>query len=64
MREAELWERLHAALGASYAPVWAEQVVVASLGERTVVEALRAGIPCKAIWRAVWATLELPPRDR
>ncbi|MDR1807012.1 MAG: DUF3046 domain-containing protein [Propionibacteriaceae bacterium] len=64
MREQELWARLNAALGAGYAPAWAEQVVLADLGGRTVLEALAAGLPCKRIWRAVWAQLELGPAER
>lgn len=43
-----------------YSRVWADQVVLADLGGRTVVEALAAGLPCKRIWRVVWAQLELP----
>lgn len=64
MREAELWQRLEAHLGAGYARVWAEQVVLADLGGRTVQEALASGFACKGIWRAVWAHLELPARYR
>lgn len=64
VREAELWQRLDTHLGPGYSRVWAEQIVLASLGGRTVVEALRAGIACKTIWRAVWAQLELPASQR
>ncbi len=64
MREAELWQRLEAHLGSAYALVWAEQVALAELGGRTVREALAANLPCKSIWRAVWAQLELPACDR
>jgi len=64
MREAELWARLNAALGDSYAPAWAEQVVLRDLGGRTVLEALAAGLPCKAIWRAAWQQLELDAKYR
>ncbi len=60
MREVELWARLEEVLGAGYARVWAENTVLADLGSRTVDQALAAGIPCKSIWRAVWAQLELP----
>lgn len=60
MREAELWARLGAALSADYAQTWAHHVVLADLGGRTVAEALAAGLPCKTIWRAAWAQLELP----
>jgi len=60
MREAELWARLEAALGPAYAHAWADLVVMADLGGRTVSEAIAAGVNCKAIWRAAWAQLELP----
>ena len=55
---------MQVALGASYYRSWAEQQVLADLGGRTVVEALDAGEPPKAVWLAVWRTLDLPDRDR
>lgn len=64
MRHTELWARLHEALGPAYAAVWADQHVLGSLGERTVNEALASGEQPKAVWRAVWAELELPARER
>jgi hypothetical protein len=64
MREVQLWQRLEQALGVSYAHAWAEHVVMSDIGGRTVVEALAAGVPCKQIWRAAWAQLELPDSDR
>lgn len=64
MREAELWRRLQAHLGAGYCKVWSEQTALAELGGRTVVEALAAGVECKSIWRAVWGQLELPAREK
>ncbi len=64
MREAELWARLREHLGARYAPTWADTVVLADLAGRTVSEALRDGVDCKVIWRAVWVCLELPLRHR
>ncbi len=60
VREVELWQRMGEVLPGGYAPVWAEQVVLADLGGRTVREALGVGLPCKRIWRAVWRQLELP----
>ena len=64
MKETELWQRLEAALGTGYYRVWAAEFSLAELGNRTVVQALADGVPSKVIWRAVWAALELPPRDR
>jgi hypothetical protein len=37
---------------------------MAELGGRTAEQALEAGIPPKQVWRAVWAALELPAKDR
>lgn len=59
VREVELWLRMGTVLPSGYAAVWADQVVLADLGGRTVREALEAGMPCKRIWRAVWLHLEL-----
>ncbi len=64
MRETEFWERMTAHLGVGYAGVWAAQHNLSALGDKTVDEALAAGVPPKAIWRAVWAALELPERER
>ena len=64
MREAELWSRLAKVLPEGYSRVWADQVVLADLSGRTVSEALTAGVPCKVIWRAAWAHLELPQTMR
>ena len=64
MRHTEFWARMEAALGPTYARTWARQHVLSALGERTASEALAAGEAPKVVWRAVWAELELPPRDR
>jgi hypothetical protein len=64
VRHTEFWVRLDQALGPAYSRTWARQHVLGALGERTVVEALDAGEPPKQVWRAVWAELELPARDR
>ena len=64
MKETELWSRMQQHLGGVYARVWATEYSLADLRGRTVMEALADGVPCKTIWRAVWAALELPLRDR
>lgn len=64
MRHSELWERLERHLGRGYARVWADTQVLRGLSGRTVLEALAAGEEPKAVWRAVHAALELPPRER
>ena len=64
MRHTECWERMNAALDRAYARTWGEQHVIRALDGRTVVEALGDGEPPKTVWRAVWAELGLPARDR
>lgn len=64
MRHTEFWSRMEQALGPAYARSWAEMHVLRDLGGRTVREALEHGEPPKLVWRAVWAELGLPARDR
>jgi hypothetical protein len=55
---------MDAALGESYARVWADQFVMGELGGRTVSQALAAGVPAKQVWAAVWRALDLPASER
>jgi hypothetical protein len=64
VRHTEFWARMDDALGPAYSRVWAEQHVLRELGGRTVREALADGEQPKVVWRAVWAALELPARER
>jgi hypothetical protein len=64
VKETELWRRLNEHLGESYARVWAAEQNLTALGSRTVLQALAEGEPTKTVWRAVWAALELPERER
>jgi hypothetical protein len=64
VRHTEFWARMEAELGASYAPVWAQQQVIAGLGGRTVDAALAAGVPPKQVWWAVAEVLGVPELQR
>ena len=64
MRHTEFWARMEAALGASYARVWARQQVLGGLDGRTVDEALADGVQPKVVWRAVCEALALPESQR
>ncbi|NYG56154.1 DUF3046 domain-containing protein [Nocardioides perillae] len=64
MRLTEFWSRMEAALGDGYARYWASAHVLGELGDRTVEEALGAGVPAKDVWRAVWRELDLPAKER
>jgi hypothetical protein len=64
MRHTEFWARMELVLGPSYARVWSRQQVLSALDGRTVDEALQAGEPPKAVWRAVADALSLPESQR
>lgn len=64
MREAELRSKLAHHLGQAYSLVWADTMVIGQLEHRTVAQALAAGLPCRRIWLAAWAALELPDSER
>jgi hypothetical protein len=64
MNETELWRRMQQHLGVGYYRVWAAEFNLATLSNRTVIQALRDGVDNKTVWRAVWTALELPARER
>jgi hypothetical protein len=64
VRHTEFWARLDHHLGVAYSRTWADQQVIGDLGQRTVIEALAAGMPPKAVWAAVWQYLRLPASER
>lgn len=64
MRHTEFWDRMDQALGPAYARSWASLYVITELQGRTAEQALAAGVAPKEVWRAVWAVLGLPAKDR
>lgn len=60
----EFWELMNHHLGSAYAPTWAREQVLDTLGQRTVVEAFEAGWEAREVWRAVGRALELPLSQR
>ncbi|MGH8827301.1 MAG: DUF3046 domain-containing protein [Jiangellaceae bacterium] len=64
MRLTEFWARMEQHLGPAYADSWARDYVLASLGGRTVHQALDAGEDAKVVWRAVYSALQLPAGER
>jgi hypothetical protein len=60
MRLTEFWARMSEYFGAPYADSFARDHVVTALDGRTVLEALDAGEPAKAVWRAVCVDQEIP----
>lgn len=64
VRQTDFWQRMAASFGPAYADSLARDQVLATLGGRTIVEALAAGDDVKDVWRAVVATFEAPVRLR
>ncbi len=55
VRLSEFWARMEGEVGASYADSYARDQVLATLGGRTVHQALTDGDDAKLVWRAVLA---------
>ena len=55
---------MNARFGEVYADSVSRDLVIAALGGRTVVEAIRAGVDLKRVWLAVCDVAEVPARDR
>ncbi len=64
MRLTDFWARMERRFGAAYAESYARDMVLSSLGSRTVREALDDGDDVLAVWRAVCAVTEVEPSDR
>lgn len=64
VRLTEFWRRMEARFGASYARSYAADQVLATLGGRTVLQALADGDDVKGVWRAVCEVLEVPASER
>jgi hypothetical protein len=58
------WERMRAQFGDVYAESVAKDQVLASLGGRTISQALADGEDVKVVWRAVCEAFQVPERMR
>lgn len=58
MRLTEFWTRMERLVGPAYADSYARDQVLATLGGRTVHQALTDGDDTKDVWRAVLAAQE------
>jgi hypothetical protein len=64
VRTTEFWERMQAQFGEVYADSVAKDHVLATLGSRTVNQALADGEDVKKVWRAVCEAFRVPERLR
>ena len=62
VRLTEFWARMETLLGAAYADSYARDQVLATLGGRTVHQALKDGWDAKDVWRGVVAAQEAAAR--
>ena len=64
MRLTDFWERMDAVFGPEYARSWARDFSLASLGDRTVMQAIDGGIDTREIWDAVCGVVDVPSLPR
>lgn len=64
MRLTEFWRRMEGRFGPAYSRSYAADQVLATLGHRTVLQALDDGDDVKSVWRAVCEALEVPAAER
>ena len=60
MRLTDFWDRMTTYFGPEYVSSVAQDHVLSSLGGRTVIEAIDAGIATKEIWLAVYEAFDIP----
>lgn len=60
MRLSQFWTLMDDEFGGSAARSLARDHVLGSLGERTPDEALRDGVPARAVWLALCEDLDVP----
>jgi hypothetical protein len=58
------WTLMEDEFGTAYAGALARDHVVGALDNRTVVQALAAGVPPREVWEALCADMDVPPERR
>lgn len=58
------WTLMNDEFGESYAGSLARDHVLGALDNRTVLEALEAGVPPREVWEAICADLDVPVEHR
>ena len=64
MRLQEFWSRLDGQCGSMRAQSVARDHVFASLGGRSAVEAIEAGLSVRKVWLAICEEYEVPAKER
>ena len=64
MRLQEFWARLDRQFGTMRAQSVARDHGFSTLGGRTAVDAIDAGLPVRKVWLAICEAYEVPPKER
>jgi hypothetical protein len=64
VRLQEFWSRMEALFGPMRAETVARDHVFGTLGGRTAVEAIEAGLPVRRVWLEICKDYDVPPKDR
>ncbi|MDQ2758301.1 MAG: DUF3046 domain-containing protein [Actinomycetota bacterium] len=64
MRLSVFWTLMDDEFGSSYSRSVARDHTLLSLGDRTVDEAIEAGIPAREVWDAVCGAMDVAPEHR
>ena len=64
MRLQEFWTRVDAQFGSMRAQSVARDHVFASLGGRSAVDAIEAGLPVRKVWLAICEEYDVPAKER
>jgi Protein of unknown function (DUF3046) len=64
VRLQDFWSRMNGQFGAVRAETVARDHSFGSLGGRSAVEAIDAGVPVRQVWQAVCDAYDVPRKDR
>jgi len=64
MRLSEFWRAVGDEFGDAYGRVLTHDLVLGSVGGRTAEQALKAGVPARAVWLALCEANEVPDSRR
>lgn len=64
MRNREFWQLIDEVFGAAYGRTLAADQVLTALGDRTVDEAIEAGVEPREVWHALCDAMSVPDERR
>jgi len=64
VRLSQFWSLMDDEFGTAYAASLARDHSLGSLGSRTAIEAIEAGVPPREVWLALCDDMDVPPERR